>query len=129
VFVDPFARGQVIDRSGCVARFHAVQGPGSVFDDSFLEPVGPRAILSRMLANLETVATMRGDRGLLQRVFALRVVMPDSGLAEHRRYAAMLAADGQLREAAGLLESFADRDVEGAVGARATADQLRARLN
>jgi len=55
VFVDPFARGRVLDRVGCEARFHAVQGPGSVFDDTFLEPVGKRAILTRMLANLKTV--------------------------------------------------------------------------
>jgi regulator of sirC expression with transglutaminase-like and TPR domain len=76
VFVDPFARGRVLDRAGCEARFHAVQGPGSVFDESFLEPVGKRAILVRMLANLETVARMRGDLHLLQRVFALQATLP-----------------------------------------------------
>ncbi len=130
VFVDPFARGQVIDRDGCAARFHAVQGPGSIFDDTYLEPVGKRAILGRMLANLETVATMRSDRTLLQRVYALRVALPDAGLVDHRKYAASLAADGRFREAAELLETYADRDdVEGAVAARASADQLRARLN
>ena len=129
VFVDPFARGQVLDRDGCVARFHAVQGPGSAFDETFLEPVGKRAILSRMLANLETVATMRTDRALLQRVLALRVGLPEAGLVDHRKYAASLAADGRFVEAADLLDRYADRDGEGAVAARASADQLRARLN
>ena len=129
VFVDPFARGRVLDRAGCAARFHAVQGPGSVFDDTFLEPVGKRTILTRMLANLETVATMRTDRGLLQRVLALRVGLPDAGLVEHRKYAAALAAEGRFAEAADLLDGYADRDVEGSVAARASADQLRARLN
>ena len=129
VFVDPFARGQVIDRAGCAARFHAVQGPGSVFDDTFLEPVGTRAILTRMLANLETVATMRADRDLLRRVLGLRVAMPESGLVDHRKHAASLAAEGRFVEAAELLEAFADRDVDGSVAARASADQLRARLN
>jgi regulator of sirC expression with transglutaminase-like and TPR domain len=76
VFVDPFARGRVLDREGCVARFHSVQGPGSVFDDSFLEPVGKRAILVRMLANLETVARIRSDFHLLQRVFAMQSTLP-----------------------------------------------------
>lgn len=129
VFVDPFARGQLLDRGGCAARFFAVQGPGSVFDDSYLEPVGKRAILARMLANLETVATTRGDRDLMQRVLALRVGLPESGLAEHRRLAATLAASGRYIEAADLLERYAAGDVEGAVAARAAADQLRARMN
>jgi regulator of sirC expression with transglutaminase-like and TPR domain len=119
----------VLDRRGCAARFHAVQGPGSVFDDAFLEPVGKRAILTRMLANLETVSTMRGDRDLLHRVLSLRVALPDAGITEHRKLAASLAAAGRYLEAAELLETFADRGDDGAIAARATADQLRARLN
>ena len=129
VYVDPFARGRMLDRDGCIERFHAVHGPGSMFDDSFLEPVGKRAILARILANLETVASMHADRDLLQRVLSLRVVLPDAGLTEHRKLAASLAAGGRYLEAAELLESFADRDDDGSVAARATADQLRARLN
>jgi regulator of sirC expression with transglutaminase-like and TPR domain len=129
VFVDPFARGRVLDRDGCVARFHAVQGPGSVFDDSFLEPVGKRAILTRMLANLETVGTMRADRELLRQVLALRVAMPEATIAEIRKYAASLTNAGRYDEAARLLEEFAERDIEGSVAAQAAADQHRARLN
>lgn len=129
VFVDPYARGQMIDRDGCVARFHAVQGPGSVFDDQFLEPVGKRAILTRMLANLETVATMRSDGDLLRRVLGLRVCLPEAGLVDHRRYAAILSSEGRFVEAAEQLEHYADTDGDGAIAARASADQLRARLN
>lgn len=130
VFVDPYARGMLLDRDGCAARFHAVQGPGSVFDDTFLEPVGKRMILTRMVANLETVATMHGDRSLLQRALSLRVALPDAGLAEHRKLAAALAMSGQVVEAARVLEAYADRDdADGGVAARAAADQLRARLN
>jgi regulator of sirC expression with transglutaminase-like and TPR domain len=129
VFVDPFARGRVLDREGCVARFNAVQGPGSMFDETFLEPVGKRAILTRMLANLETVATMRSDSDLLRDVLSLRVVLPEAGLLEHRKYAASLGVAGRYVEAAEVLERYADADRDGAVAARAQADQLRARLN
>ncbi|MEN3272053.1 MAG: hypothetical protein V7636_814 [Actinomycetota bacterium] len=129
VFVDPFARGRVLDHDGCEARFHAVQGPGSVFDDTFLEPVGKRAILTRMLANLETVATVREDSELLRRVLELRVALPASGIVEHRKLASALAAAGQYDAAADVLDTYADRDIEGAVAARAAADQLRAKLN
>jgi regulator of sirC expression with transglutaminase-like and TPR domain len=129
VFVDPFERGRVLDRDGCIARFHAVQGPGSMFDETFLEPVGKRAILTRMLANLETVATMRSDADLLRDVLSLRVVLPDAGLLEHRKYAGVLGVAGQYVEAAEVLERYAATDGDGAVAARAQADQLRARLN
>ncbi|MEA3019222.1 MAG: hypothetical protein QOI47_746 [Actinomycetota bacterium] len=130
VFVDPYGRGMLLDRAGCAARFHAVQGPGSAFDDSFLEPVGKRSILVRMLANLETVAAMEGDRDLLRRTLSLRAALPDAGLVEHRKLAVALAVSGQVLEAARVLETYAERDdAEGAVAARAAADQLRARLN
>jgi regulator of sirC expression with transglutaminase-like and TPR domain len=129
VFVDPFARGRVLDRDGCAARFHAVQGPGSVFDDSFLEPVGRRAILTRMLANLETVATVREDSGLLRSILELRVALPDAGLVEHRKLATALASVGRYDAAADVLDTYADRDIDDAVAARAVADQLRAKLN
>lgn len=72
VFVDPFARGLVLDRRGAKARFLQVQGPGAVFDPSFLEPVGRLAIVSRMLANLEGVARQRADVGMLRWVRGLR---------------------------------------------------------
>lgn len=129
VFVDPFARGRLLDRAGCAARFHAVQGAGSVFDDSFLDPVGKRTILTRMLANLETIAAMRDDRTLLVRVLSLRVAVPDASLADHRKLAGALASSGRYVEAAEVLETFADRETEGSSAARALADQLRARLN
>jgi len=72
VFVDPFARGLVMDRRAAAARFHQIQGPGSVFDPAFLEPVGRLAIVSRMLANLEGVARQRSDLDMFRWVRALR---------------------------------------------------------
>src|SRR3954470_1094651 len=48
VFVDPFGGGRVLDRDGCVERFHAVNGPRAHFRRSYLDPVGPRFILGRM---------------------------------------------------------------------------------
>lgn len=129
VFVDPFGRGRILDRHGCEARFHAVHGPGAVFDDAFLEPAGTRAIITRLLANLETVATRRGDRHHLHVVLSLRVALPDAGIAEQRRLAAALATTGRWVEAAEQLEAFAERSPEDAVAANAAAERMRARLN
>lgn len=122
VFVDPFARGVELDRFGCEARFRSVHGPEAGFDASFLEPVGRRSIVSRMLANLETVAMAKTDRSMLTWVLRLRSTMPDAGALERRRLASVLAASGRYGEAAAALDPL------GEAGA-AAATRLRAKLN
>jgi regulator of sirC expression with transglutaminase-like and TPR domain len=85
VFIDPFARGLVLDRRGCQLRFHGVHGVDAVFDPAFLEPVGRRAIIERVLANLEGIAAGRGERNMLTWVLRLRAAMPDAGEDVRRR--------------------------------------------
>ena len=76
VFVDPFARGAILDRAGCEARFHDVHGADARFDPAFLEPVGRRVIVTRMLANLEGIAGRRGDTAMLEWVWQLQAALP-----------------------------------------------------
>lgn len=131
VFVDPFARGVEIDRRGAEARFHVIQGPGAVFDPSFLEPVGRRSIVARMLANLETVATLRGEREMLAWVLQLKAVLPESPAEDHRKLASVLASGGRYVEAAEVLERLATQldDSDAARDASSAAGRLRAKLN
>jgi len=91
VFVDPFARGLVLDRRGCQLRFHGVHGVEATFDPAFLDPVGKLAIVDRMLANLDGVAVRAGDVGMLAWVLRLRVAVPGSDEAVARRLAAVQA--------------------------------------
>jgi len=91
VFVDPFHAGAVLDRDGCERLFLAVQPPGSVFDDSFLDPVPRAAIVLRMLANLETIATARADREMCRWVLQLKVKVPGATDDDRRRLAFLLA--------------------------------------
>lgn len=131
VFVDAFARGAVLDEQACRRRFHQVHGHGAEFDPAFLAPVGTVAILARMLANLEGIATTAGDRGLLAWVLALRSAMPDAGGAEHRKLAAVLASSGRFVEAAGILDRLAAEHPDDASSAQLAqaAHRLRAKLN
>ncbi|CAA9257622.1 MAG: hypothetical protein AVDCRST_MAG20-2752 [uncultured Acidimicrobiales bacterium] len=130
VFVDAFARGARLDAAGAQARFHQVHGPAAPFEPAFLEPVGPRATLVRVLANLERIYTGTGDRPALRWVLELRARMPGAGVGERRRLAALLASGGELVEAATLLEGVAT-EVGGAEAeaALAAAHRLRATLN
>ena len=47
---------------GCEGLFAKVHGPPARFEDRFLAPVGPRAILARMLTNLQRSFVGQGDR-------------------------------------------------------------------
>lgn len=129
VFVDPFAGGAVLDAAGCEARFRDLHGPGAAFDPAFLRPVGARAIVARMLANLDPIATARGDRQLLERVVRLRTLVPGAPVPLHRRLAEVLASSCRFGEAADVLDRVAAAGAADASDDALAARRLRARLN
>ncbi|MCU1457315.1 MAG: hypothetical protein JWL73_1407 [Actinomycetia bacterium] len=105
-FCDPFDGGALLDPEGCAARFAEVTGGRTPFDPGFLDPVGPRAILSRMLANLEQTFLVRERR---HAVWAARLELSVPGLAPGRRrtLAMLLGTLGRHTEAAAELEALA----------------------
>jgi regulator of sirC expression with transglutaminase-like and TPR domain len=129
VFVDPFSRGAVTDRRGAEARFHAVQGAGARFDESFLEPIGPRAIVARMLANLKAAYLQRNERASLAWVLRLRVAVPGVPVTERAELARILGALGDWRGAAAELEELAELVPAERQRHLSAAVRLRARLN
>ena len=72
-----------------------------------LAPVGARAILGRMLANLDHSFRRRQDRDGLRWVTRLRAAIPDLPLAGRIALADGLAELGCAQEAATLLEELA----------------------
>jgi regulator of sirC expression with transglutaminase-like and TPR domain len=80
-YVDPFHGGVVLDATGARRLFDRTH-PGAPFSDHYLDPVGPRAVLSRMLANL--VATFLG-RDPMRAIGALRLRLTIPGLPEPER--------------------------------------------
>ena len=129
IYVDPFAAGRVMDRAECVERFRAVSGPGVPFDPAYLEPVGPRAILARMLNNLKSVYTGRGDIAALSWVFDLRMALPGASPLEGRDWARVLGATGRFVEAASELEALAHLLPEHEEALLSEAFAFRSRLN
>jgi regulator of sirC expression with transglutaminase-like and TPR domain len=131
-YADPFD-GRTLDRDGCRALFAAAQG-GVEFSDELLAPVGARAIVARLLANLKGIYLSRRDRRNLAWVLKLRSEIPGVSLDERRELASALAADGRFVAAAveleqlGLLAEEAGH-AELADDSRRGATRLRARLN
>lgn len=67
---DPFDRGVILDAAH--------------FDAKLLEPVGPVAILARMLANLKHIYVTSGDATALEWVLRLRTTIP--GVPDEERH-------------------------------------------
>jgi regulator of sirC expression with transglutaminase-like and TPR domain len=130
VFVDPFSGGARLSVDGCAALFRAGQGAEAPFDVALLDPVGARAMLARLLANLRAIYQQRGDRRSLVWVLRLRSRIPGVPLADWRALASALASVGRFDEAADELDQLAAHVAEGpGERLRSRAVQLRARLN
>ena len=129
VWVDPFAGGRILDRGACEERFHMVNGPSTPFLDAYLEPVGPRAILTRILANLKSIYASRGNLEALAWVYGLRLAIPGTPPLERREFAQVLGSTGRFVAAAETLEGLADVVPGQAEALLAEAQAFRARLN
>ena len=128
VFIDPFDGGY-LDEAGCEQRFRAVHGPDASFLPAYLAPVGPRAILGRMLANLRNAYLRVHDYEATEWVLRLRVALPGAGQEARLDLSRLLARIGRFREAAAELEAQAESDPEAAGALLSEARQLRGRLN
>ena len=127
VFADPF-HGALLDRPGCEKLFATLHGPRARFEDRFLDPVGPRAVLARMLTNLQRSFVGQGDRAGALWAQCLRVLVPGTTVQDRRQLAAMLAANGRFDVAAVELEAIADEGIGGDRD-RIAARAMRAKLN
>ena len=143
-FLDPFAGGRRLDAAGCQEIFGALGGtdPGGrgrppdsggvsrlEWQDSFLAPVGARAILARILLNLQGVflpADLRSAAWLLK----LRLAIPGLAVADRLGLARALGSMGQFGSAAAAMDRVADElTAEEADTVRAESRALRARHN
>lgn len=127
LFVDPFHQ-LTLDRAGCRGLFATVHGPRAGFQDRFLDPVGPRAVVARMLTNLQRSYVGAGDRAGALWAQCLRVLVPGTTVQERRHLAALLAANGRFDAAALELDAIAT-DGAGGDRDRIAARAMRARLN
>lgn len=127
-FYDPFHRGIRLDEAGCRAIFEATRG-AAPFLPEYLAPVGSRAILARMLANLIQGAA-GADPAAAVWAIRLRLLIPGLAAAERRGAAAMLGRYGRFAEAANALDALAaDLEGDAAVQVARDAAGFRARAN
>jgi regulator of sirC expression with transglutaminase-like and TPR domain len=107
LLIDAFAEGRRLDRAACTELLHAVAGAAVELRPDYLAAVGPRAILTRMLANLDQSFGRRDDTDGRRRVTRLRAAIPGQTPAERVALADALAGLDCRDEAAALLEELA----------------------
>jgi len=131
VLLDPFNGGRRLDTEQCQALLLDTAGPDVPFDTSLLAPVGPRAILARILANLRQIYLRSGDTVGLAWVVRLRTSIPGLPRTELVDLARALVRRGRFSEGAMALEELAAAPAPGVDSdrLRASARLLRARLN
>jgi len=116
-YFDPYHGGARLDAEGCRERFVQVHG-ATGFRDSYLDPVGPHAIVTRMLANLTRTFLRRDPRSAIW-ALRLRLRVPGVALAERREASTLLGALGRFDEAADELQRLAEE------GGLAESEELR----
>jgi len=127
-YYDPFHRGRRLDADGVRALFATMRGDAP-FLAEYLAPVGTRAILARVLANLLRAFVARAP-GSAVWAARLRLRVPGLPPGERREVASLLGSLGHFAEAATELDALASelRDDDARRAARDAA-ALRARAN
>lgn len=127
---DPFSGGIRLNATACEARLRAAVGPGAALHPGYLAPVGPRALLHRMVNNLRQVHLSRNELPELAAVLRLRCTFPGSPAEAHLELAGVLSQLGDFGAAADALDEVAPRaNAEAQPRLRSKAAALRARLN
>ena len=88
ILIDPFHQGEILMPEDCRGRLRAVFGAEVPFDTRYLDSVGKRQIITRMLENLRSIYMKSEDHGRALRVIdRLLALSPDEpGLLRDRGY-------------------------------------------
>jgi regulator of sirC expression with transglutaminase-like and TPR domain len=105
VLIDAFSGGRRLTHTDCARLLYDVAR--QELTDTMLAPVGPRAILARMLANLDQSFRRRRDQNGLRWVTRLRAAIPGLPFADRIALAEGLAGLGCYDDALTLLDELA----------------------
>lgn len=81
IFVDAFNRGEVMFLEDCEQRLSQIYGQPIDFRPEFLDPIGPRSFLARMLTNLKMIYLNGRDmKKCLAAIERILLLFPDAAL-------------------------------------------------
>ena len=128
-YCDPFHGGRRLDEEGCRELYERLHPPTRPFAPAMLAAVPARAILARMLTNLEH-GPLAADPARLVRLLEMHVAIPDLAPGDRLALAERFSGVGRFDRAATLVEGIVETvgaSDRAALASRARA--LRARTN
>ncbi|MEO6061584.1 MAG: transglutaminase-like domain-containing protein [Thermoflexales bacterium] len=133
IYIDPYG-GVPLSVEDCIARVSDITVGRLAWRPDFLDPVGPRYILTRILNNLKNAYAARADSQRAARVVERLLVLNPADAGEWRSLGLLFAGLEQRRRAIDALERFIalSPPAEDATAARKLMNQLAgqiARLN
>lgn len=129
--IDAFDGGRRLSRDDCQRILQSISGGSAALTPDMLATTGRRAVLARMLANLDVSFERRNDRRSLRWLSDLRQVLPGAPPGDRVQLAGRLTGLGRFDSAATILEGTAEGlgPVPAAGRMLQEAKSLRARLN
>jgi regulator of sirC expression with transglutaminase-like and TPR domain len=105
-YIDPFNDGATMTTQDCRQRIKEISNGRLTFDASFLSPVGPKQILSRMLRNLKGIYVARADFDKAIPVVEKMVLLDPSAAEEMRDLGVLHYYAGHKLKAVGCLQRY-----------------------
>lgn len=106
VYLDPFHQGAVLSEEDCRERVRMITNDKLPFNQSFLNPVSKRYILTRMLNNLKTNYGSAQDLERARHVIERLLILNPNDLVELRNLGLLYGNSGQRRKAIEVLERY-----------------------
>ena len=110
LLIDPFEEGRVLTNDDCQLHLDRAFGVGVELDPRFLQPVGPRHILARILNNLKGIYLARRDPRRALAVVERLILLEGDRAAEQRDRGKLRLALEDQTGAANDLEAYLRRE-------------------
>ena len=110
IVIDPFSRGRILTEAECQTRMEEVLGKSVSFHKSFLEGVGKRHIVIRMLNNLRAIYLDLKQYPKALRITDLALAVQPDSLDDRKQRAAVLLHLRRYSEAAAELKFYLDQN-------------------
>lgn len=106
IYLDPFHGGALLSEEDCRERVRSITDGKLPFHEAFLNPVGVRYILVRMLNNLKNFYASANDFARAAKVVERLLILNPDDLTEMRNLGLLYGSLGKRRQAVALLEAY-----------------------
>jgi regulator of sirC expression with transglutaminase-like and TPR domain len=106
ILVDPFYGGEILFIEDCAQRLSQIYGQNITFQPEYLEPIGVRSILQRMLMNLKVIYLQKHEYARALRMVQWILILAPDAILQIKDRGLLCYQMGYLVEAKADLEQY-----------------------